>query len=487
VKRAPTARQLERALFDEALAVLAAGFAELPPSEPALPSDRLREVLLTIAERLRDSAPYHHPFYLGQMQKPPHPVARLAYGLSLELNPNNHGDDDGRASVRMEAEAVAQLAGLFGWRAHRGHLCGGGTVAHLEALWVARELGHRAGVAASAQAHYCHARAAGLLGLPYHPVAVDARGRLDVDALDRALAAGMIDTVVATLGTTATGAVDPLAEIVALRQRYRFRLHVDASYGGYFGLADNLDADARRAFEAAGAADSIVIDPHKHGLQPYGCGCVLFRDAAAPEAYRHASPYFHPEDDDAPAPGAHALECSRPGAAAVALWATQRLLPPVPGGAFAQGLSTGRAAALALHAALENDARCAPLAPPQLDVVVWAMRADGAREASARARAVLQAARARDLHLSLTELPRALLEPHMPVREWDADTLVCLRACLMKPEHGPWMDTILERLGMAFQEVGDRGSGVGIQGSGNGRLRRAFMNSWNAIWSHKTP
>ena len=453
LKRAPTARQLERALFDEALDALAAGFAELPSGEAALPSERLREALLAAAGRLHDSAPYHHPFYLGQMQKPPHPVARLAYGLALELNPNNHGRDGGRASVAMEAEAVAQLAALFGWRAHRGHLCGGGTVAHLEALWIAREHGHRAGIAASAQAHYCHARAAGLLGLPYHPVAVDARGRLDLGALERMLAAGTVDTVIATLGTTATGAVDPLAEIVALRRRHRFRLHVDASYGGYFGLAGNLDADTRRAFEAAGAADSIVVDPHKHGLQPYGCGCVLFRDAAVPAAYRHASPYFRPDDDAAPAPGAHALECSRPGAAAVALWTTLRLLPLVPGGAFAEGLAAGRAAALSLHAALENDARCAPLAPPQLDVVVWAMRAGSAREASARARAVLQAAQAHDLHLSLTELPRALLEPHAPVRVWDADTLVCLRACLMKPEHGPWLDAILERLAMAIREA----------------------------------
>ncbi len=454
MKRAPTARQLERALFDEALAVLTAGFTGLPACEAAPPSDRLRETLLAAAERLRDSAPYHHPFYLGQMQKPPHPVARLAYTLSLELNPNNHGSAGGLASVRMEAEAVAQLAALFGWHTHRGHLCGGGTVANLEALWIARECGYRTGIATSAQAHYCHARAAGLLGLPCHPVTVDARGRLDIDALDRALGTGTIDTVVATLGTPATGAVDPLAEIVALRRRHRFRLHVDASYGGYFGLANNLDADTRRAFEAADAADSIVIDPHKHGLQPYGCGCVLFRDAAPPEAYRHTSPYFRLDlDEGAPAPGAHALECSRPGAAAVALWATQRLLPPVPDGAFAESLTACRDAALALYATLAADTRYIPL-PPQLDIVVWAMRADSAREASARARAVLQAAQARDLHLSLTELPRALLEAHAPVRVWDADTLVCLRACLMKPEHGPWMETILERLGAAFSETG---------------------------------
>ena len=83
------------------------------------------------------------------------------------------------------------------------------------------------------------------------------------------------------MGTTAIGAVDPLDEIVALREKYGFRIHVDAAYGGYFKLIpEALDEPARRAFAVIDQADSIVVDPHKHGLQPYGCGCVLFRDPA---------------------------------------------------------------------------------------------------------------------------------------------------------------------------------------------------------------
>ena len=97
-----------------------------------------------------------------------------------------------------------------------------------------------------------------------------------------------IGTVVATLGTTAAGAVDPLADILELRQRHPFRLHVDTAYGGYFTLADNLAPEARAHYDRISEADSIVIDPHKHGLQPYGCGCVLFRDPTVGRFYRLA-------------------------------------------------------------------------------------------------------------------------------------------------------------------------------------------------------
>jgi glutamate/tyrosine decarboxylase-like PLP-dependent enzyme len=61
---------------------------------------------------------------------------------------------------------------------------------------------------------------------------------MDVDALGRRLSRGGVSTVVATVGTTATGAVDPLPEILALRERFGFRLHADAAYGGYFGLTE---------------------------------------------------------------------------------------------------------------------------------------------------------------------------------------------------------------------------------------------------------
>ena len=89
-----------------------------------------------------------------------------------------------------------------------------------------------------------------------------------------------------------------------------------------------------------------MIDPHKHGLQPYGCGCVLFRDPAAGALYKHDSPATYFTSDQLHL-GEISLECSRPGASAVALWATMRLLPLARGGAFAQSLEACRRAGLA--------------------------------------------------------------------------------------------------------------------------------------------
>lgn len=447
-------------LLDEALAALEAGFANLPDAAPQVDPAPLRVALLATAERLRNNDPYHHPLYLGHMQKPPHPAARLAYSLALWLNPNNHAFDGGRASSLMEQEAVAEIAGMFGWKNFLGHLCSGGTLANFEALWIAREhdfAQHSSrAIAASAQAHYTHARLSGVLGVPFQPIPTDRFGRMDMPALEDLLASGQIGTVVASLGTTGTGSVDPLDEIVALRARHAFRLHVDAAYGGYFILADNLAPATRRAFDAIGEADSIAIDPHKHGLQPYGCGCILFHDADVKRHYRHDSPYTYLDSDD-PHLGEISLECSRPGAAAVALWTTQQMLPLRPGGEFAQGLQASRAAALALHRALTEDirfnGRFAPLFAPELDIVTWAVKAETASAATQRARRLQQAAKAHDLHLALASFPRALLETAHPVHHWDKDQITCLRACVMKPEHREWMEEILLRLKVAADEI----------------------------------
>jgi len=440
-------------LLAKALQQLDGGFDGLPPFKSEVDADGIRAALMAAAERLRDNYPYHHPLYIGQMLKPPHPAARLAYALAMWINPNNHALDGGRASSAMEKEAVATLARLIGWEAHLGHLCGGGTMANFEALWVARELAGRPGIAASTQAHYTHSRLAAVLGVPFHAVAADVSGRMDVAALERLLADDRVGTVVATLGTTATGAVDALPEILGLRKRYQFRLHVDAAYGGYFKLAGNLGDAARRAFDAVWLADSIVIDPHKHGLQPYGCGCVLFRDPAVGRVYRHESPYTYFSSDELHL-GEISLECSRPGAAAVALWTTLRLLPLEPGGTFARGLEACRAAALALHGAVEADPRFAPVLPPELDIVVWAVRGVSASAASRLAREVFAAAARVDLHLALVTLPRSMFDAGSPVQLWDTDELTCLRACAMKPEQVNWMPEILRRLRLAADACG---------------------------------
>src|SRR5690242_20028757 len=307
--------------------------------------EKIAGTLAQTAGRLRDNYPYFHPLYAGQMLKPPHPVARLAYALALWINPNNHALDGGRATSAMEKEAVAEIAAMFGWQEFLGHLCGGGTMANLEALWIASQTHPGKKILASSQAHYTHNRISAVLRLEFESVPCDARGRMDVQALTTRVGRGDVGTVVATMGTTATGSVDPLPDILALREKHGFHVHADAAYGGYFALASNLAEDAARAFARIGEADSIVIDPHKHGLQPYGCGCVLFRDSAVGRFYKHDSPYTYFSSAELHL-GEISLECSRPGAAAAALCATQRLLPLVRRGEFARALEAGRAAAL---------------------------------------------------------------------------------------------------------------------------------------------
>ena len=437
--------QLEK----ESLALLAAaverleqGYAALPPADaPPAQGRDIARVLDEVAARMIDNYPYFHPLYAGQMLKPPHPVARVATALAAWINPNNHALDGGRASSRMEKEAVAEIARMFGWDAHLGHLTSGGTMANLEALWVAGRLAPGRKVVASSQAHYTHGRISAVLGLPFEAIAVTRDGRMDVAALERRLAQGDVGTVVATIGTTAVGSVDPLSAILELRARYGFRLHADAAYGGYFGLVDDLRGDTRAAYRRLGEADSIVIDPHKHGLQPYGCGCVLFRDPSVGRFYKHDSPYTYFTSGELHL-GEISLECSRAGAAAVGLWATQRLLPLVRGGEFAQGLARGRSAALALHARLAADARFVATLAPELDIVVWAVRAPSATQASALARRVFDEAAARHLHLALAELPAEFLDLAGAGIARDRDTITCLRSVLMKPEHEAWVGRI---------------------------------------------
>ena len=408
-------------------------------------------MLKEVAERLKDNYPYGDPLYAGQMLKPPHEVARRAYEMALKINPNNHALDGGRASSAMEKEAVAELATMIGWDAHLGHLCSGGTMANLEALWIAGQLHPGKTVLASTQAHYTHQRIAGVLGVPFETVPCDRRGRLDAQALDRRLAAGGVGTVVATMGTTATGAVDPLDAIVALRERYDFRIHADAAYGGYFLLAANLEAETQRAFDRISDAASAVIDPHKHGLQPYGCGCVLFRDPSVGRLYHHDSPYTYFTSTQMHL-GEIALECSRPGAAAVALWATHRLLPLVRDGEFAKGLGDGRAAALDLHERLRKDGRFVTGAAPELDILVWAPRAARVSDASSLSRRIFDEAARRQLHLALVSLPLHLIDAQEMPR--DRETIICLRSVLMKPEHREWTDRIWGILDEATKAAG---------------------------------
>jgi glutamate/tyrosine decarboxylase-like PLP-dependent enzyme len=224
-------------------------------------------------------------------------------------------------------------------------------------------------------------------------------------------------------------------------------LHVDAAYGGYFTLVDELDAATRASFDALPAADSIVIDPHKHGLQPLGCSCVLFHEPDDAQDFRHRSPCADSQDPHAFAEGG--FECSRSGAAAVALWATMRELPLVRDGEFARMLRASRAAALALYAKLRNDSRFFVTTAPDLDIVVWAVADDDAECASSLARDVQAECERRGLHLSLTQV--AWDRVTSPARSGSSRSprVTGLRAVLMKPEHLDWVERMYAIIGEA--------------------------------------
>ena len=441
------------------------------PTPPALEvdADVLGEALEAYLGRMtappRGEAPgmypFGHPRYAGQMLKPPHPVALAAYAAAARINPNNHALDGGPPTSAMEKEVVADLARMFGLPADAlGHLTGGGTVANLEALFVAREETGGAAVAYSAEAHYTHARMAHVLGVEPVPIAADAAGRIDLDALEGELRVGHVGTVVLTAATTGLGAVDHVAEAIPLCRRYGARVHVDAAYGGFFTLlatppsdetgggGEGLAGFPAEHFRAIADADSVVVDPHKHGLQPYGCGAVLFRDPAVGRHYRHDSPYTY-FTSSALHLGEISLDCSRPGAAAGALWLTLRVLPLEAERGLGPVVAAGLRAARALAGRLEASETYDLVLAPETDIVVYAPRAESVSETDARSGAVFEAGMAdeRDpLFLSLYRLSSSRLTAHLPALARDADHARVLRSVLMKPEHEAAVDWIADRL-----------------------------------------
>ncbi|MBC9727975.1 aminotransferase class I/II-fold pyridoxal phosphate-dependent enzyme [Streptomyces sp. TRM68367] len=416
--------------------------------------DRFAVAFEELTGRLKDNYPFFHPHYAGQMLKPPHPAAVVGYLTAMLINPNNHALDGGPTTAAMEREAVAQLAAMFGYDTHLGHLTTSGTIANLEALFVARELHPGRGIAYSEDAHYTHGRMCHVLGMTGHPVRTDSRGRMDLDALEDVLRTGEVGTVVLTTGTTGLGAVDPVHQALALKERYGVRLHVDAAYGGFFILlagADGPEGLPSEPWRAIARCDSIVVDPHKHGLQPYGCGAVLFRDPEVGRHYLHDSPYTYFTSSELHL-GEISLECSRAGASAAALWLTFQLLPPTREG-LGQVLAAGRRAALGWAELIAVSQHLELYQEPELDIVSYFPAVEPATLAavdSASARILADGMTGPDpVFLSTLKAGREAFTARHPGITADADGARILRSVLMKPEsehHVEYLHTRVEEL-----------------------------------------
>ncbi|NUN70869.1 MAG: aspartate aminotransferase family protein [Bacteroidetes bacterium] len=419
-----------------------------------LPEGTMRTVLDELAERLKENYPFFHPRYAGQMLKPPHPIAVAAYLTAMQINPNNHALDGGPATAKMELEAVRAIAAMFGYTDHLGHLTSSGTIANLEALWVARCIHPDRAVAFSRNAHYTHRRMCDLLQL--RSVETDLT---DPEALEQLLRQGTVGTLVVTIGTTGTGSVEPLHRIVPLARKYGVRLHADCAYGGFFTLLAQgpSPAVAPEPFLALRECDSIVIDPHKHGLQPYGCGCVLFRDPAVGAYYKHDSPYTYFTSAELHL-GEISLECSRAGASAAALWATLRALPLLPDEGFGPILRRCREAALALHDEFVRSPRWEPFIEPDLDIVTYFPRpseftASRVSQLSERLFAGTMNSPDEPLYLALFSVDSAAIAARFPGFVQDQPVTRILRSVLMKPEHHSFVPQLFAILDKSLDSV----------------------------------
>ncbi|MCC6659739.1 MAG: hypothetical protein IT437_02510 [Phycisphaerales bacterium] len=487
--------------------------------------DEFDDRLIELLARLKHDVPFYSPRYAGHMIAEQSLPAIAGYLAAMLYNPNNVSTEAAPVTVRLELEASQMVARMLGhppggW----AHLTSGGTIANIEALWLARSARYlplvveearrhlglartedtgdprvRArllGLTASAafrayerlfhdaadrfgpgpgtvervqsamlasrfhpaqrgmgavvsaaesspvllapeSHHYCFDKAMDVLGIGRDAlvrVRVDPDFRMRPDDLDARLreadrAGAHVLAVIAVVGTTEEGAVDPVDRILAVRAAREaaglgsFWLHADAAYGGYLrtltlpnraGLGEpratvrvrGTDVElpvhlphgqACDALERLGECESITVDPHKLGYVPYPAGCVSFRSNWVKPLARQHAPYIAETDADpesdrrAETIGVYVLEGSKPGAAAAAVWLSHTLIPLDTSG---HGKLIGETIrnACELHALLENyprllresggesaAVRAVCLCPPGSNIVCFAFAGAGER------------------------------------------------------------------------------------------------------------
>lgn len=410
-------------------------------SSTKLSFKKANKILFDLQKRLNNSYPFFHPSYLGQMISPPHEVAMLSYFLAMQINPNNHALDGGPATTELEVEVIKQIAKMFGYTKWLGHLTSSGTIANLEALWVAREIHPNKIIVFSSESHYTHKRMCKVLKIPFIEVPTDVLGKINISHLKKIVKNNNVGTIVANIGTTGFGAVDNLKEILPLAKKYKVRIHADAAYGGFFTLlAKKNPAEVENEnFGLLKYCDSIVIDPHKRGLQPYGCGCVIFKDPAVGKFYKHDSPYTYFTSNKLHL-GEVTLECSRAGASAAALWATLKAFPLKLNSGLGNILSETRKCALKWHSLISKSNILISLLKPELDIVVYFPKTNNFSTksislASEKIFNELMNRKQNPIYLAKYKYNSKMFKQIFPNAKIDSKEIILLRSVFMKPEH----------------------------------------------------
>lgn len=196
----------------------------------------------------------------------------------------------GPGSVKIESQVLRWLTNIVGYPSNAfGNLTSGGSIANLIAIKAARD-SHginsvnvkKAVIYFGEQTHHSVYKALNITGLHeaiLRKISVTDKFRININELKQQIKndkdAGLIPfLVIASAGTTDTGAVDPLDEIADLCQQHNAWFHVDAAYGGFFILLDEI----KEKLKGIERSDSVVLDPHKTLFLPFGSGTVLLRD-----------------------------------------------------------------------------------------------------------------------------------------------------------------------------------------------------------------
>ncbi len=307
------------------------------------------------------------------------------------------------AATEVEEQAVRWVGELVGFDAEAGAFTSGGTVSNVTALAAAREravpgsrrdglAGRKVAVYCSSEAHYSVIRSAELLGIGaanVRALPIDADRRLAPEAVaaavDRDRRAGVVPVaVIATAGTTLTGAVDPLDALADVCTERGVWLHVDGAYG----LPAAAVPEASALFAGLDRADSATVDAHKWLYLPKACGVVLVRrraDLAA--ALAHEEDYF-PHERNEPHAVDITLEYSRPFRA-LKLWLAFRAHGAA---AFRSAIARNLAQARLLHAEVEARPELESLCgPPPLSIVPFRHLGRGDADLDAHNAALVQA------------------------------------------------------------------------------------------------
>jgi len=273
----------------------------------------------------------HHPAYMGHQVCPPFPSAVIADLVISTLNQSTAVFEMSPIGTVIEQDVVRWLADRIGYPSTSlGTAVSGGSAANLTALLAARarwidrgHAGKRPVILCSADAHYSIARAAAIMGIDdVVKIPTDDQHRLDLSALEAALRdAGDVMAIVATSGSTATGAFDDLRAIATLRDEHDTWLHVDAAHGASVVLSERL----RPLVDGLDLADSLSWDPHKMLWMSLSLGVILVREARwLRRAFEADAPYLFNAERVGDNIGEVTIQCSK-RADAIKLWLTLQM------------------------------------------------------------------------------------------------------------------------------------------------------------------